>query len=279
MSFVNATPEYVGAAATDLANIGSSINSANSFASGPTSSVAAPGADVVSAGVAELFGLHAQAYQALSEQAAAFHDQFVQLMSGGAMQYALTEAANASPLQAIGQSVLGPSSSSAQAVTGLAGTAAAPASMAAQLPTAAAASSATPAGTAASAAPGSSGSAGNGNARGTGTGQHTGSHGASTKAGGAGIGCHAVSGRAGGAKLFSGNWFAGSGVGSGEHAGSGGGGGTARGFSGNTAAEHIGSRHAPSVGAAGNPGIFDNSGSGRSGGVFAGVAELRRCVH
>ncbi len=35
MSYVNAAPEYVAAAATDLANIGSTISSANTAAMGP----------------------------------------------------------------------------------------------------------------------------------------------------------------------------------------------------------------------------------------------------
>lgn len=113
MSFVQATPEFVAAAATDLARIGSTITSANTAAFGPTSGVLAPGADEVSASIAALFDAHSQVYQALSAQAAAFHSQFVQLMNGGAMQYAVAEAANATPLQ----------------------TAAAPASMAAQVPT------------------------------------------------------------------------------------------------------------------------------------------------
>ncbi|HWT50181.1 MAG TPA: PE family protein, partial [Mycobacterium sp.] len=69
--------------------------------------VVAAGADEVSATIAAMFGAHAQAYQALSAQAASFHQQFVQLMSGGASQYALTEAANASPLQTVGQGVMG----------------------------------------------------------------------------------------------------------------------------------------------------------------------------
>ncbi|WP_156766045.1 PE family protein, partial [Mycobacterium sp. E342] len=116
MSFVFATPEYVAAAASDLARIGWTITSANSMALGPTSTVLAPGADEVSAGIAALFGAHSQVYQALSAQAAAFHNQFVQLMNGGAAQYLATEAANTTPLQAAG----------------------APASMAAQLPAAAA---------------------------------------------------------------------------------------------------------------------------------------------
>ncbi|OBF78836.1 hypothetical protein A5791_12065 [Mycobacterium sp. 852002-51163_SCH5372311] len=58
----------------------------------------AAGADSVSAELAALFGAHGQMYQALSNQAALFHSQFVQLMNAGGAQYALSEAANASPL-------------------------------------------------------------------------------------------------------------------------------------------------------------------------------------
>lgn len=107
MSFVFATPEYVTAAATDLANIGSSISSANAAALAPTSAVPAAGADEVSATIAALFGAHAQAYQALSARAALFHQRFVELMNGGSTQYALAEAANASPLQTAAQSATG----------------------------------------------------------------------------------------------------------------------------------------------------------------------------
>ncbi|QLL08335.1 PE family protein [Mycobacterium vicinigordonae] len=100
MSYVIATPEYVAAAATDLANIGTAINDANAMAVGPTMGVLAPaGADEVSTGIAALFGAHAQAFQAISAQAAAFHDQFVQMMSLGAQQYGLSEAANVSSIQ------------------------------------------------------------------------------------------------------------------------------------------------------------------------------------
>jgi len=105
MSFVFATPEYLAGAASDLANIGTTISSANAMALGPTSGVLAAGADEVSAGIAALFDAHSQAYQLLSAQAAQFHEQFVQLMSGGGAQYALAEAENASPLLSVGQEV------------------------------------------------------------------------------------------------------------------------------------------------------------------------------
>ena len=117
--WVIAAPEYVAAAASDLANIGSSLSTANMAALMPTSGVLAAGGDEVSAMIAALFSSHAQAYQALSEQAASFHAQFVQLMNTGASQYALAEAANASPLlETIGQDAAGAVSSSVQALTG-----------------------------------------------------------------------------------------------------------------------------------------------------------------
>ena len=56
MSFVIAVPQHVAAAATDLTSIGSTISSANSAASGPTSKVLAAAADEVSAQIAALFG-------------------------------------------------------------------------------------------------------------------------------------------------------------------------------------------------------------------------------
>lgn len=118
MSFVFATPEYLAAAASDLANLASAISSANAAALTPTSGVLAAGADEVSASIAALFGAHAEVYQALSAQAAMFHQQFVELMGGGAAQYALAEAANASPLQTVEQAALGAVGTPSQAAAG-----------------------------------------------------------------------------------------------------------------------------------------------------------------
>jgi hypothetical protein len=55
----------------------------------------AAGADEVSAAISQMFGAYGQEFQALSAQAAAFHDQFVGLMSSGAAAYLSTEVANA----------------------------------------------------------------------------------------------------------------------------------------------------------------------------------------
>ncbi|CKP84131.1 PE-PGRS family protein [Mycobacterium tuberculosis] len=101
MSFVVAAPEVVVAAASDLAGIGSAIGAANAAAAVPTMGVLAAGADEVSAAVADLFGAHAQAYQALSAQAVLFHEQFVHAMTAGAGAYAGAEAADAAALDVL----------------------------------------------------------------------------------------------------------------------------------------------------------------------------------
>src|SRR5271163_2968762 len=106
MSFVIATPEILATAATGLAGIGSTVSAANAAAAAPTTVVLAAGADEVSTSIAALFGTHGQAYQALSAQAAAFHNEFVQALNSGTAAYAAAEAANASPLEMLQQGVL-----------------------------------------------------------------------------------------------------------------------------------------------------------------------------
>ena len=118
MAFLVAVPEPLTAAAQDLESLGSTLNSAHAVAALPTTSVLAAAADEVSAEIAAAFGAHGQAYQALSAQAASFHQQFVRLLSGGATQYALTEATNANPLQTLEQDVLGAINAPSQALTG-----------------------------------------------------------------------------------------------------------------------------------------------------------------
>jgi hypothetical protein len=99
MAYVIAAPEMMTAAAADLATIASNVNAANMVAAAPTVAVVPAAADEVSAGIAQLFSQHAQGYQALAGQAAAFNDQFVQRLTAGAFSYASIEAAIASFLQ------------------------------------------------------------------------------------------------------------------------------------------------------------------------------------
>jgi PE family len=94
MSYLVAAPEFLASAATDLSNIGSRLSEASAAAVAPTTGVLAPAEDEVSAAIAAMFSAHGQGFQALSAQAAAFHDQFVQRLTAGARSYVGTEAAN-----------------------------------------------------------------------------------------------------------------------------------------------------------------------------------------
>ncbi len=82
MSFVIAAPEAVASAASNLASIGSTIGEANAAAAAPTTGVVAAAEDEVSAAIATLFSSHAQDFQALGAQAAAFHSPFVPALTG-----------------------------------------------------------------------------------------------------------------------------------------------------------------------------------------------------
>ncbi|MGV0516044.1 PE family protein, partial [Mycobacterium kansasii] len=95
MSFVNAVPAVVQAAAQDLAGIRLALEEAAAAAAAPTTALAAAGEDEVSAAVAALFGTFGQEYQAVSAQASAFHADFVKLLSGAASSYVEAEVANA----------------------------------------------------------------------------------------------------------------------------------------------------------------------------------------
>jgi hypothetical protein len=105
MSFVIATPDLVQSAAENLAGIRSSLAEAAASASGPTTGIAVAAQDEVSMAIASLFGNFGQEFQAVSAQAQAFHQQFVELMNAGASAYLSTEAANAA--QTLGGGILG----------------------------------------------------------------------------------------------------------------------------------------------------------------------------
>ncbi len=107
MSYLVTVPELLTAAASDLADIGSTLSEANTAAAGSTTGLLAAAGDEVSAAIAALFSGHGKAFQAISAQAATFHDQFMELLTSGAGSYASAEAANVSPLQTVEQDVLG----------------------------------------------------------------------------------------------------------------------------------------------------------------------------
>ncbi|WP_415624068.1 PE family protein, partial [Mycobacterium intermedium] len=106
MSFLLAQPEILEAAAADVSGIAAAIRDANAAAEGPTTRLLAAAADEVSVAVARLFGAQGQSYQALSAEAAAFQQRFVQALSASAGAYLTAEAASVNPLQAFEEAVL-----------------------------------------------------------------------------------------------------------------------------------------------------------------------------
>jgi hypothetical protein len=96
MTFVTTNPELLAAAADQLAGVGSELNAQNAAAMAPTTGVVPAAADEISALTAAQFASHAALYQAISADAAAIHDFFVNTLAASAGSYTATEAANAS---------------------------------------------------------------------------------------------------------------------------------------------------------------------------------------
>jgi hypothetical protein len=95
MSFVTTQPEALTTAAGTLQGIGAGMAAQNVAVAAPTTGVVPAAADEVSALTAAQFAAHAQMYQAISAQAAAIHEMFVNTLGVSAGSYAATEAANA----------------------------------------------------------------------------------------------------------------------------------------------------------------------------------------
>ena len=95
MSFVTTQPEMLASTAGELQSIGSAMADGNMAAAAPTTGVVPAAADEVSALTAAQFAAHAQLYQAISAQATAIHELFVNTLGTSAGSYAATEAANA----------------------------------------------------------------------------------------------------------------------------------------------------------------------------------------
>jgi hypothetical protein len=92
MSFVTVATDAVANAAKTLEGIGSGLSSARTAAAAPTAGIAAAAQDEVSAAIAKLFSGFGQEFQAVSAQAQAFHDQFVNTLDASMEQYAIAEA-------------------------------------------------------------------------------------------------------------------------------------------------------------------------------------------
>jgi hypothetical protein len=94
MSFVTTQPEALSAAAANLAGIGTTMSAQNAAAAAPTTGLVPAAADEVSALTAAQFAIHAQMYQAVSEQATAIHQLFISTLGTSATSYAVAEASN-----------------------------------------------------------------------------------------------------------------------------------------------------------------------------------------
>jgi hypothetical protein len=95
VSFVTTQPEALTAAAGTLQVLGSGMAAGSAAAAAPTTSVVPAAADEVSALTAAQFATHGQLYQAISAQAAAIHEMFVNTLGASAASYEAAEAANA----------------------------------------------------------------------------------------------------------------------------------------------------------------------------------------
>ena len=98
MSDLTAVPQAISAAATDVAAVGSTVNAAHIAAAPATVALVPAAADEVSAGIANLFSGFAKEYHALAGQAAAFQQQFVQLLHASGGSYTAAETSNAASL-------------------------------------------------------------------------------------------------------------------------------------------------------------------------------------
>jgi hypothetical protein len=94
MSFVTTVPQAIAAAATQLEGIGNSFSAESAAAAAPTTAVAPAASDEVSALQASTFSTYGQLYQTVSADAAAVHQQFVNLLQSSSNSYQGTESAN-----------------------------------------------------------------------------------------------------------------------------------------------------------------------------------------
>ena len=95
MSSITPQPDAAAAATAHLAVSVSAMNAKNAAAAAPTIGVVPAAADPVSALMATQFAVHAQMYQVLSAQAAAFHEQFISTLTTSSASDGATEGTDA----------------------------------------------------------------------------------------------------------------------------------------------------------------------------------------
>jgi len=98
MSFVTTQPALLASAAAELQTIGAQMAAGDASAAAPTTGVIPAAADEVSALTAAQFAAQAELFQAVSAQATAIHEMFVNTLATAAESYAATEVASAAVL-------------------------------------------------------------------------------------------------------------------------------------------------------------------------------------
>ena len=116
VAYVLATPDSFVTAAEDLALTGSAISAANETAANSTAWLLPAGVDEVSTRIAALFAEHGAQFQAVSAQAAQFHEQFVRNLAANANAYLATEIDSAE--QCLGNAVSAPAQTAAGTAAG-----------------------------------------------------------------------------------------------------------------------------------------------------------------
>lgn len=104
MAFLSADTALIEQTAQDLAGIRNRLDQAVAATAGATTTLTPAAQDEISTTIAALFADFGKQQQALNAQAADFHNNFTNLMKTTAAAFTQTEAANAAPLAAAGDS-------------------------------------------------------------------------------------------------------------------------------------------------------------------------------
>lgn len=98
MSYLVTAPDVLASAAVNVDGIATAINEANAAAANRTTGLLAAAEDEVSAAIAGLFNTYGEEYQAVVQQASAFHSQFTAALAAAGNAYVQAEAAATSAL-------------------------------------------------------------------------------------------------------------------------------------------------------------------------------------
>jgi len=107
VSYVVAAPDFLTAAAEDLAAVGSAVTGAGAAAAHSTTSLLAAAEDEVSTAVATLFSTFGRDYQAVAAQTVQYQERLILRLAASANAYVTTEIANAGRVSAVPNAAAG----------------------------------------------------------------------------------------------------------------------------------------------------------------------------